>query len=181
MEGVLAYVTPFAGNFVPRGWATCQGQILAISSNTALFALLGTNYGGNGQTTFGLPDLRGRAVVGAGQGPGLSLYDLGQLGGSEATTLLTSEIPLHNHGILLAFTPKCSSVNGNTGAPANTTYAPLSSGASAFSGVPNAKMQSYNATVVTGPGGNGLPFSNRNPYLTLTYIICINGVFPQRP
>ncbi|WP_127124594.1 phage tail protein [Pseudoflavitalea rhizosphaerae] len=181
MEGVLAYVTLFAGNFAPRNWATCEGQILAISSNTALFSLLGTNYGGNGQTTFGLPDLRGRAVVGAGQGPGLSPYDLGQAGGSENTTLLTSEIPLHTHGIQLAFTPKCSSVNGNTGGPANTTYAPLSSGANAFSGVANAKMKSFDASVVTGPNGNGQPFSNRNPYLALNYIICLQGVFPQRP
>ena len=181
MEGVLAYVTPFAGNFAPRGWATCQGQILAISTNTALFALLGTNYGGNGQTTFGLPDLQGRAVVGAGQGPGLSPYDLGQVGGSETTTLLATEIPMHSHPIQLGFTPKCSSVSGNTGDPANTTYAPLSSGANAFSGASNAKMQAFNASVVTGPSGNGLPFSNRNPYLALTYIICLQGVFPSRP
>jgi microcystin-dependent protein len=181
MEGVIAYVTTFATNYAPLGWATCEGQILAISTNTALFSLLGTNYGGDGKVTFGLPDLRGRAVVGAGQGIGLSGYDLGQQGGSETTTLLVSEIPAHAHGIQLGFTPKCSSQNGNTGGPANTTYAPLSSGANAFSGNFNAKLQSFNASVVTGLNGSGQPFSNRNPYLALTYIICISGVFPARP
>lgn len=181
MTGVLAYITAFGGNFAPRGWATCYGQLLPISQNTALFSLLGTFYGGDGKSTFALPDLRGRAIVGVGQGPGLSPYVVGQEGGAENTTLLSTEIPVHTHTIQLGFTPKNSSSNGNTGGPANTVYAPLSSGANAFSSTSNQKMKAYNATVNTGVAGTGLPFSNRNPYLTVTYIICMSGVFPQRP
>lgn len=181
MTGVLAYVTPFAGNFAPRAWAQCAGQLLAISTNTALFSLLGTNYGGDGKVTFGLPDLRGRAVVGAGQGPGLSEYFLGQEGGAETTTLLPTEIPIHTHPIQLGVTPGCASSNGNTANPNNAVYAPLSSGANAFSSVGSQKMKPYNVTVNTGIAGQGLPFSNRNPFLALTYIICLQGVFPARP
>lgn len=181
MTGVLAYITAFGGNFAPRNWALCYGQLMPISQNTALFSLIGTFYGGDGRTTFALPDLRGRAIVGAGQGTGLSIYDVGQVGGSEITTLLTSEIPIHTHTVQLGFTPKCSSGNGNTNGPSNTTYAPLSSGASAYSSTANTKMKAYNATVNTGATGPGLPFSNRNPYLALSYLICLSGVFPQRP
>lgn len=181
MTGVLAYVTPFAGNFAPRSWAQCAGQLLAISTNTALFSLLGTNYGGDGRVTFGLPDLRGRAVVGVGQGPGLSDYDLGQMGGDESVTLLPTQIPIHTHTIQLGVTPGCSSSNGSTNNPNNCVYAPLSSGAMAFSSVGSQKMLPYNATVNTGIAGQGLPFSNRNPFLALTYIICMQGVFPARP
>ncbi|MBO9636241.1 MAG: phage tail protein [Chitinophagaceae bacterium] len=181
MTGVLAYITAFGGNFAPRGWAVCYGQLMPISQNTALFSLIGTFYGGDGKSTFALPDLRGRAIVGAGQGPGLSIYDIGQQGGTENTTLLASELPVHTHPIQLGFTPKCSSGNGSTNGPANTTYAPLSSGANAFSSTSNTKMKAYNATVNTGPTGPGLPFSNRNPYLALTYLICLSGVFPSRP
>jgi microcystin-dependent protein len=181
MTGVLAYVTAFAGNFAPNGWATCAGQILAISQNTALFSLLGTTYGGDGKVTFALPDLRGKAVVGVGQGTALSPYDLGQQGGSENTILLSTQIPIHTHTIQLGFTPKCSASNGSTTNPNNANYAPLSSGANAFSSSFNAKMQLYNASVSTGPAGNNLPFTNRNPYLALTYIICLSGVFPSRP
>src|SRR6478672_10112699 len=96
-EPFLAEIIMFAGNFAPRGWAFCQGQILSIAQNTALFSLLGTTYGGNGQTTFALPDLRGRVPVGTGQGPGLSNYDLGQVSGSESVTLTVSQMPAHNH------------------------------------------------------------------------------------
>src|SRR5688572_13508567 len=97
MEGYLAQVIMFAGNFAPRGWAFCQGQILSIAQNTALFALLGTTYGGNGQTTFALPDLRGRVPVGTGQGPGLPSVTLGELAGEPAHTLISTEMPAHNH------------------------------------------------------------------------------------
>src|SRR5689334_22706995 len=97
MEGVYGVVTCFAGNFAPRNWATCDGQILSISQNTALFSILGTTYGGNGQTTFALPDLRGRAPISSGQGPGLTNYSLGESLGSETTTLTISNLPAHNH------------------------------------------------------------------------------------
>lgn len=181
MTGVLAYVTPFAGNFAPTGWALCYGQLLPISQNTALFSLLGTYYGGDGKTTFALPDLRGRTIVGAGQGVGLSIYDLGQSGGTETTTLISTQLPVHSHPVQLGYTPKCSSSNGNTTGPGGSAYAPLSSGAAAFSSTFNQKMLSYNATVNTGVFGPNQPFSNRNPYLALTHIICMSGVFPARP
>src|SRR6185369_16953456 len=98
-EPYIASIVMFAGNFAPRGWAFCAGQILPISQNTALFSLLGTTYGGNGQTTFALPDLRGRVPNSSGQGPGLANYDLGQVGGFESITLTTNAIPAHSHGL----------------------------------------------------------------------------------
>src|SRR3954468_23228168 len=98
-EPFLGEIRMFGGNFAPRGWAFCNGQILSIAQNTALFSLLGTTYGGNGQTTFGLPDLRGRVAVSAGQGPGLSNYSLGELAGSESVTLTSANMPAHNHSV----------------------------------------------------------------------------------
>jgi len=181
MEGVLAYVTLFAGNFAPRAWAFCAGQILPISQNTALFSLLGTTYGGNGQTTFQLPDLQGRAVVGAGQSPGLSLYDLGQEGGTETFTMLSTQLPFHTHAVSVGISPGCSSTNGNSPSPNNAVYAPLSSGALAFGSNGGARMKAYNVTLNTGFTGGNQPFSIRNPYLGLNYIICLQGVFPARP
>src|ERR687884_310806 len=96
-EPFIGLVTIFAGNFAPRGWALCQGQLLPIAQNTALFSILGTTYGGNGQTTFALPDLRGRAPIGTGQGPGLPSYTLGEAAGSPSITLLSTQMPMHNH------------------------------------------------------------------------------------
>lgn len=177
----VALVTPIACNFAPQGWALCYGQILPISQFTALFSLLGTNYGGDGKSTFALPDLRGRAIVGDGQGPGLSPYDIGQSGGTEATTLNTTQIPAHIHTLTVSATLGCASSNGNSTNPNNAVYAPLSSGSNAFSSSGSQKMQAYNINVNTAPAGVGIPFSNRNPYLTLTYIICLQGIFPQRP
>lgn len=177
----LALVTPIGCNFAPAGWALCHGQLLSIASNTALFSLLGTYYGGDGKVTFALPDLRGRAIVGDGQGPGLSPYDIGQQGGAETTTLSSLEIPSHVHTLTVSATLGCSSSNGNTPNPNNAVYAPLSSGSNAFSSSGSQKMKPYNVSVNTAPAGTGLPFNNRNPYLALTYIICMQGTFPQRP
>lgn len=181
MEGVLAYVTIFAGNFAPRGWATCQGQILAISQNTALFSLIGTYYGGNGQTTFALPDLQGRAIVGAGQGPGLSYYSIGQQGGFEGTSLISGQLAAHNHGVVLTTHPKSASSTGNTTSPLQAVYAPLSSGAPGYSGSPSGNMATFPVNMQTSITGNSVPYNNRNPYLGLLYIICLSGVFPSRP
>jgi microcystin-dependent protein len=179
MDGVIAYVTPFAGNFAPRGWALCQGQILAISQNPALFALIGTFYGGNGQTTFALPDLRGRAVVGAGSGPGLSAYSIGEPGGTETTTLIGAQLPTHNHQVVVSITPN-SATAASTNIPTGAVYAPEANGASAYAGNNNVSMQAYSATLTTGPTGSNTPFASRNPYLTLNYLICTQGVFPAR-
>src|SRR3954468_10958305 len=115
-------ITIFGGNFAPRGWAMCNGQLLAISQNTALFSLLGTTYGGNGQTTFALPDLRGKFVIGMGQGPGLPNYVEGGEGGNQTQTLLVSQIPAHTHTAQMTITPKAGG-NPNSASPANAVYA----------------------------------------------------------
>ena len=160
----LAQISIFAGNFAPRGWAFCNGQILSIAQNSALFSLLGTTYGGNGQTTFALPDLRGRVPIHAGQGPGLSPYNLGQVSGAETTTLLATNLPAHNHGI------SASSGAQTTNRP-NNGY--LAAG--------NRYATSPNATMApTATTGAGQPFNNVQPYLTLNFIIAIEGIFPSR-
>ena len=159
-------------NFAPRGWAFCQGQILPISQNTALFSLLGTTYGGNGQTTFALPDLQGRAVVHTGQGPGLSQYDLGEMGGQESVALSTSQMPAHSHAL---------QVNGQaaTAATASGNYPGVSTGS-----VGNAYGTATAGTMPAGTisqTGSGTPHDNRQPYLILNYVIALQGIYPQRP
>lgn len=170
----VAEIRIFPFNFAPTGWAFCDGQLLPISQNTALFSLLGTTYGGNGKTTFALPDLQGSAPMHPGQGPGLSLHDLGEMGGSETVTLLESEIPSHSH------TLRCSTAGtdeeglktpaGNTtGTEANTfpIYGPA---ANLVSMAPQALP----------PAGGDQPHNNMMPYLTLNFCIALQGVFPPR-
>lgn len=166
----------FAGNFPPKGWAFCEGQILSISQNTALFALLGTTYGGNGQTTFALPDLRDRAPMFFGAGPGLSNYDIGQAGGSPTISLLVSDMPAHNHQARAVNTP------GTQTDPTNAVWA--AGGGQARSGSPL-----YSATPGTGgqmapvelvPAGSSQPHNNRSPYLGVSFIIALQGIFPPR-
>ncbi|AXY75046.1 phage tail protein [Paraflavitalea soli] len=180
MEGVLAYVTAFAGNFAPRGWALCQGQIMAISQNTALFSLLGTTYGGNGQTTFALPDLRGRTVVGAGQGPGLSQYSLGELAGSETTTMTVATMPSHGHTATIKIVPGANTTADAT-TPANGVYASPAAGEQLFGPGGSVNMKPYPGTLTTGLNAGGpIPFSTLHPVLALNYLICLQGVFPAR-
>jgi microcystin-dependent protein len=168
----VAEIRIFAGNFAPTGWATCDGQILPISQNTALFSLLGTTYGGNGQSTFALPNMQGSAPLHPGQGNGLSLYDLGQQGGSENVTLLTSEIPFHNHSVVVrpsGQAPPLGVAAANVGARSNSRpYNP---------DAPNAVMDPATGTLMA---GSSLPHNNMMPYLTLTFIIALQGVFPPR-
>ncbi|MEQ1822294.1 MAG: tail fiber protein [Fimbriimonadaceae bacterium] len=158
-------------NFAPRGWAFCAGQLLPIAQNTALFSLLGTTYGGNGVSTFGLPDLRGRIVVHPGQGPGLSNYDQGERAGVESVTLTQSQIPAHNHLV---------QVNGNppTQATAPGAFAAQTAGTvgNTYGTVTTGNMPS--ATIAT--VGGSQPHSNEQPYLTLNYVIALEGVFPPR-
>ena len=165
----LAEIRIFPFNFAPRGWAFCNGQLMPISQNTALFALLGVTYGGDGKSTFALPDLQGAAPMHPGQGPGLSLRDLGEAGGTETVTLLTSEIPLHSH-TLQAF-PSAEVAN-----PTPTR------------GWGNAPMyqapgMSFGAMApeTIAPTGGSQPHNNMQPYLTLNFCIALQGVFPQRP
>jgi microcystin-dependent protein len=177
-------------NFAPRGWAFCNGQLLSIAQNTALFSLLGTNYGGNGQTTFGLPDLRGRVPVSSGQGPGLSSYDLGQVAGQEATTLLITQLPAHTHPAAigtLAGALNATAATGNTRNPTNAALATEASGVTAIynnAGGPPVGMAS-GIVALTGapqiqPVGGSQPFSILQPYLTLNYCIALEGIFPSR-
>ena len=167
----------FAGNFPIRGYAFCQGQLLSISQNTALFSILGTTYGGNGQTTFGLPDLRGRVPMGTGQGPGLTPRTLGEMAGAENVTLLTTQIPAHTH--TLTVTPQAVSGAGTTADPTNAY--PANSGAldkeySASGTMVN--MGAANGTI--GVAGGSQPHTNIQPYLVINFLIALEGYFPSR-
>jgi microcystin-dependent protein len=156
-------------NFAPRGYALCQGQLMPIAQNTALFSLLGTTYGGNGQTTFALPDLQGRAVVGKGQGFGLSNIDQGQEGGQEFVTLSPSEIPAHTHSVNVSGSAATSADPVNR-RPAVATPATGNS-------YGDATGQGMAAGAIQSAGGSS-PHENRQPYLTLNYIIAVQGIFP---
>ena len=168
----LAEIRIYPYNFAPRGWAFCQGQLLAISQNTALFALLGTTYGGNGITTFGLPDLRGRVPVHVGQGPGLSPYDLGQVGGTETVTLSSSQLAPHPHPA------NCLNANGNQPQPNNAVWATDLGGNPQYG---TTKAAGTMAPNIIGPSGGGQAHNNIQPYQTLNYVIALQGIFPQRP
>jgi microcystin-dependent protein len=159
-------MVPF--NFAPKGWAWCDGQLLPISQNTALFSLLGTTYGGDGKSTFALPDLQGRAAMHPGQGPGLSLRDLGEQGGSETVTLLQSEIPSHTHAL------RASSAAGDRTNPTGRTWG---AGQQVYAAAAN--LAPMHVGLVS-PVGGDQPHNNMPPYLTLYFIIALQGVFPPR-
>src|SRR2546423_11874963 len=154
-EPFLAEIIMFGGNFAPRGWALCNGQILSIAQNTALFSLLGTTYGGNGQTTFALPDMRSRVPIHPGQGPGLSNYSLGQAGGAESTTLIAGNLPPHAHTVNASGDPTSSK-------PGNKFPASSSQGNS-FADTSDGTTE--NPNVITGPTGGPQPFGIIQPYL----------------
>lgn len=169
----VAEIRIFAGNFAPTGWALCQGQLLPLSQNTALFSLIGTFYGGNGQSNFALPDFQGRAPINHGQGPGLSERFIGESSGSDTVTLLTSEMPAHSHQL------RGSTSGADQISPANAVWASSTVGRTPpplYSTTQNATM-APNALNVT---GGSLPHNNMHPYLTLNFIIALQGVFPPR-
>ncbi|SEA00892.1 Microcystin-dependent protein [Arachidicoccus rhizosphaerae] len=187
MEEYLGVIKIFAGNFAPRGWAFCNGQLLSIASNTALFSLLGTVYGGDGITTFALPDLRSRVPVhaGASAGPGLQPYNLGQAIGTETTTLLTSNLPPHTHPVMASM----SVDKGNASVPAasqnSTLAAPGYQNGRTFEATlgysasePNTQIGGLAVSV--GITGSGIPINNIQPSLGVNYIICLAGVYPTR-
>lgn len=181
----VAEIRIFPFNFAPRGWAWCDGQILPLSQNTALFSLLGTTYGGNGQSNFALPDLQGRGAMHPGQGPGLSLYDLGQTGGVEFVTLLESEIPAHSHRLGGAYSG--TDVDGNGDPIVADSQTPEGCVWSKAPAGRNGAIQLY-APAATGkvdpncmvPAGGGLPHNNMQPFLTFYFCIALQGVFPPR-
>lgn len=168
----IAEIRIFPFNFAPKGWAWCDGQLLPISQNTALFSLLGTTYGGNGRTNFALPDLQGSAVMGPGQGPGLTDRFLGEQGGSETVTLLESEIPSHNHTIQAATFPASASL-ATTGLAIGR-----SSGGAAYAPAGGATALMSPQTLA--PTGGDQPHNNMMPYLTMYFAIALQGVFPPR-
>jgi microcystin-dependent protein len=180
MEGTIAEIRFFAGTFAPKNWAFCQGQLLSISQNTALFSILGTNYGGDGRVTFGLPDFRGRLPVGAGQGPGLSSYQLGQISGTETVTLTSSNLPLHTHPITGTVRMPASGAAGNADTGQNN-YPAVLAGTDMYSTAQNGSlMGNMQQNLGTTPTGQSLPISILQPVLGLNFVICIFGTFPVR-
>jgi microcystin-dependent protein len=168
-EPFIAEIKLFAFNFPARGYALCQGQIMSIAQNTALFSLVGTTYGGNGQTTFALPDLRGRVPIGQGQGPGLPSYTMGETGGTPTTTLLSTNLPMHTH-----------SLNCSTGAATSTSpsgnYIAATEENPSYSPSPGGNMNAQSI----GVAGGSQPFSIMQPYLAMNYSIALQGIFPSR-
>ncbi|WP_298739663.1 tail fiber protein [uncultured Chitinophaga sp.] len=196
MDPFLASLLLFGGNFAIRGYQMCWGQIISISQNSALFSLLGTTYGGNGQTTFALPDLRGRAPIGTGNAPGLGNYNLGQTAGTTSTTLTLNNMPAHNH--VAASTIATSIAVNTTAATTNTPASDVGLAAPANVGTgPSAQPVKIYATpdatntttlggvtttgsVTIGMAGGTQPFSIQNPYLAMTWLIAMEGVYPSR-
>jgi microcystin-dependent protein len=171
----VAEIRIFPFNFAPRGWAFCNGQILPISQNTALFALLGTTYGGNGTSNFALPNMQGNAPMHPGQGPGLSLHDLGETSGSASVTLLQSEMPQHFHSLMAVNGPPPA----NAGTPGPGVALARSSGGMAYKQPPLGGVGPMSASAIGSTGGNQ-PHNNMQPYLTLNFCIALQGIFPPR-
>jgi len=200
----LGGMCAFAGNFTIRGWAKAEGQLLAISSNTALFSILGTTYGGDGRTTFSLPDLRGRSPIGQGQGSGLGNYRLGQRGGAETHTLNTLQMPAHNHTATTTTTNivdtsattialRALASSSTTNSPTNGVLSNSPNRENIYSsGAPNVDMNASAiilnlsvdvnsaSTTVVNPNGGNQAFNIRGPYLPLTWLISLQGIFPSR-
>jgi len=187
MEPFIGQIIMFGGNFDPRAWAFCNGQLLAISQNTALFSLLGTTYGGDGRTTFALPDLRGRVAMHPGTGPGLTPRKLGQRGGTEINTLNVSQIPSHTHSATGKI--KASNADGATSTPDTSSClakakVPISRSeivdANIYSDAANTHMAADGVAVTVGNTGGGQWINNIQPFLGVNYIIALQGTFPSR-
>lgn len=168
MDPFVGEIRPVPYNFAPRGWAFCQGQIMPIAQNTALFSLLGTTYGGNGQTTYALPNLQDRVPVGAGQGPGLSPYDLGQQGGEAIVTMTLANLPAHTHSMAAGATP-ATNVDPTGLVPAMAPRA-------AYATPGNGTLASDSV----GMAGGSQPHNNMMPYLGISYVIALEGIYPPR-
>jgi microcystin-dependent protein len=199
MEGTIAEIRGFAGNFAPRSWAYCDGRILAISEYTALFSLIGTYYGGDGRSTVGLPDLRGRVPIGAGSSPGTSTYPLGYKGGLEQESLTAAQLPAHTHTATPSLTvtgtaagdvsQPCYNETGDPATPGGNVPAKITSGymeageADATLAPAQASLAvtgNVTGNIIVGSTGSGQPFYNVQPYQAINWIICLDGVFPQR-
>lgn len=191
METFLGTILAFGFNFAPRGWQLCYGQLLSISQNSALFSLLGTTYGGDGQTTFALPDLRGRSLVGMGEGPGLGNITQGQRSGVENTTLLITNMPMHAHTLVAGQANVVTLANALSGGTITNETDGGNNSFAAAGDVPNIysepggtanKIGGITSTIsgTTGIAGGNQPFNIRNPYLGINYSIAVEGIFPSR-
>ena len=167
----IGEIRMFGGSFAPVGWAMCQGQLMPVSQNETLFNLIGTTYGGDGQKTFGIPDLRGRAPMHAGQGPGITQnYQLGEMAGAETVTVTVNQIPIHNHA-MLASGDSATAITGANGIVANAVQLTMYFAAPADSGLNSQAVQ---------PVGGSQPHENMQPYLVVTFILSLFGVFPRQ-
>ncbi len=177
MEGTIGEIRMFAGTFSPRTWAFCNGQLISIAQNTALFSILGTTYGGNGQTTFGLPDFQGRVAVGTGTGPGLPNVQLGEKAGTNNVTLTTAQMPAHNHQVVGNITPQAATDGALVTDPSGKYTGP---GAFYTGATDLVAMAPIAVNLPTTIAGNSQPVSIMQPYLGMNYIICMFGIFPSR-
>jgi microcystin-dependent protein len=173
----LGTISLFAGNFAPRGWALCNGQLMAISQNSALFSILGTTYGGDGVTTFALPNLEGRAPIHWGQGPGLTPRTIGESAGEENVTLISTQMPMHSHAVA------ASTTVGDQGSPTGNVLAVSAdpdSGGNPLNFIAPASANTTMAPGMIAPAGGSQPHDNMQPYLAVTFIIALSGIFPAR-
>jgi microcystin-dependent protein len=182
MEGYIGEIRYFAATFAPRNWAYCDNSTLSIAQNTALFSILGTTYGGNGQTTFCLPDMRGRVAIGVGQSGGTSNYTEGELYGSNTVTMTNSNLPSHNHTVASAVIklPADNSGSAPTSNPVGACFGPASTDDYNETATPGAHMAMMVTNLSAAPSGGGQPISIRQPYLGMNYVICLYGIFPSR-
>ena len=178
MDGTIGEIRMFAATFSPRFWAYCNGQLLAINQNQALFSILGTTFGGNGTTNFALPNMQSRVAVGTGTGPGLSTYQLGQLTGVESNTITTANIPQHTHVIAGAAKMLTTTAPANAVAPAGNYFANDATPKYKNSGAGDT-MKPATVALALGSSG-GTPVGNLMPYTSISYIICLQGIFPSR-
>jgi microcystin-dependent protein len=177
MEGYIGEIRMFGGNFAPGSWNFCDGSLQSIAIYTALFSIIGTIYGGDGQQTFALPDFRGRIPVGTGQGPGLPRYDLGEVSGTENATLTSQTMPMHTHSTSISIRIPAFSEQGG----ADPNGAILASVNNAYTNTStDSALAPFSSPVTLQPVGQGIPFSIMQPYLALNYIICMEGIFPSR-
>ncbi|KAF2514949.1 phage tail protein [Flavobacterium foetidum] len=178
MDGTIGEIRLFAATFTPRSWAFCMGQLVAIQSNTALYAILGTTYGGNGSTTFGLPNFAGRVAIGAGSGGGLSTYVAGESLGSNTTTLLTQNLPNHSHVATATVSIPAYPDYGEANTPSGNILATKTNMYNSTQGDDNMKTTPFNMTLA--PVGSNIPLSVTQPSIGMNFIICLVGEFPSR-
>ncbi|XMO88110.1 tail fiber protein [Algibacter sp. AS12] len=176
---IMGEVAIFAGNFAPRGWAFCQGQLLPIAQNTALFSILGTTYGGDGRTTFGLPDLRGRAAMHPGRGPGLTSRSLGERVGTETVTITPNQMPNHTHSVNVTAQLNVSNDMGTSDSSDGQHLANHLGGYNEDP-TPNAKLGGVTSSTTVTPTGGGQAHNNMQPSLSINYIIALTGTYPSR-